>query len=204
MQSIRHFNAGQSSSVPHCVGLQEDIELRKFMKHAKMFLALIAAAGLMMSACNESADEKTQISGSNPALAGVWKASIQFSTGAFAPVKDLEFMYAFHQDGTMTESSNYDAAPPVPPAYGVWKQTDARIFEAHYEFFMTAAPDSAARASGIDGWVPAGRGILTETITLSEDGNSFSSNLKFEAFDKSGKLTDMGGVATGAGLRMVP
>ena len=39
--------------------------------------------------------------------------------------KDLEFMYAFNVSGTMTESSNYDAAPPVPPAYGVWKKVES-------------------------------------------------------------------------------
>ncbi|MFZ1683868.1 MAG: hypothetical protein WAU88_07010, partial [Candidatus Zixiibacteriota bacterium] len=130
---------------------------------------------------NESSDSGNTASKSP--LVGAWKGSVQFTTGAFAPVKDLEFMYLFHQDGTMMESSNYDAAPPVPPAYGIWKQTDALTFEAHYEFYMTTAPDSSAKASGAEGWLPAGRGVLTETMTLSEDGKSFTSILKFEAFD---------------------
>ena len=42
-------------------------------------------------------------------LVGEWRAHLQFTSGAFAPVKDLEFMYVFNQGGTMTESSNYDA-----------------------------------------------------------------------------------------------
>jgi len=50
-------------------------------------------------------------------LVGAWQGKIQFTTGAFADTKDLEFMYAFNAGGTMAESSNYDAAPPVPPAY---------------------------------------------------------------------------------------
>ena len=37
-------------------------------------------------------------------------------------MKDLEFMYVFNVGGTMTASSNYDGAPPVPPAYGVWRR----------------------------------------------------------------------------------
>ena len=52
-------------------------------------------------------------------LAGEWRAQLQFTSGAFASIKDLEFMYSFNQGGTMTESSNYDASPPVPPAYGI-------------------------------------------------------------------------------------
>ena len=35
-----------------------------------------------------------------------------------AAMKNLEFMYVFDADGTMTESSNYDSFPPGPPAYG--------------------------------------------------------------------------------------
>ena len=57
-----------------------------------------------------------------PDLVGEWRAPLQFTSGAFAPIKDLEFMYVFNQGGTMTESSNYDASPPVPPAYGIWRK----------------------------------------------------------------------------------
>ena len=53
-------------------------------------------------------------------LVGAWRGEVQFETGAFAAVPDLEFLYVFNAHGTMTESSNYDAAPPVTPAYGVW------------------------------------------------------------------------------------
>jgi hypothetical protein len=39
-------------------------------------------------------------------------------------------MYVFNTGGTMTESSNYDGAPPVPPAYGVWRSVGPNEFEA--------------------------------------------------------------------------
>ena len=55
-------------------------------------------------------------------IVGAWKGKVQFKSGAFAEVKDIEFMYVFNAGGTMTESSNYDGAPPVPPAYGIWKK----------------------------------------------------------------------------------
>ena len=48
-------------------------------------------------------------------LVGAWRSNLQFSEGTFAALKDLEFLYVFNAGGTMTESSNYDGAPPVPP-----------------------------------------------------------------------------------------
>ena len=72
-------------------------------------------------------------------LAGEWRAQLQFSSGAFAPIKDLEFMYVFNQGGTMTESSNYDASPPVPPAYGIWRKVSDKEYEAKYEFLSKFA-----------------------------------------------------------------
>src|SRR3954447_24153644 len=73
-------------------------------------------------------------------LMGEWRAQLQFSSGAFAPIKDLEFMYVFNQGGTLTESSNYDASPPVPPAYGIWRKTGDNKYELKYEFYVTKPP----------------------------------------------------------------
>ena len=57
-----------------------------------------------------------------PGLVGAWRGKVQFTSGAFAATTNLEFCYVFNEGGTMTESSNYDGAPPVPPAYGVWSE----------------------------------------------------------------------------------
>jgi hypothetical protein len=136
-------------------------------------------------------------------LVGAWRGSIEFESGAFAPIKDLEFMYAFHADGTMTESSNYDEAPPVPPAYGGWRALGPSEFEAKYEFFSTtpSAPDAFKTGAG---WNPSGRGVLTERIRLSADGNAFTSTLTYEAFDPQGKPASGGGTATGRAARIRP
>ena len=75
-------------------------------------------------------------------MVGAWRSSIAVKSGVLAEAKGLEFMYVFHNDGTMTESSNYDAAPPVPPAYGVWRTAGAGRIESTYEFFTTARSDA--------------------------------------------------------------
>jgi hypothetical protein len=135
-------------------------------------------------------------------LVGAWQGKVQFTSGAFAGTKDLEFMYAFHADGTMTESSNYDAAPPVPPAYGVWKRVGDRQFEARYRFYQSrpvASPDELVKSGG---WAPGGYGTLAQKITLSVDGESFESALTLELFEKDGKVMPGGGAATASGKRI--
>ena len=135
-------------------------------------------------------------------LAGEWRAQLQFSSGAFASIKDLEFMYAFNQGGTMTESSNYDASPPVPPAYGIWRKVGAKEFEAKYEFYVTKAPATFDEIAKGGGWGLAGRGIFVERITVSEDGKSFTSKIKYDQFDTAGKPAEGGGEATGKGVKL--
>ena len=135
-------------------------------------------------------------------LQGEWRAKLQFSSGAFAPIKDLEFMYAFNQGGTMTESSNYDASPPVPPAYGIWRKVGGREYEAKYEFYVTKAPANFEEIAKGGGWGLAGRGVFVERITLSEDGKSFTSKIKYDQFDTAGKPAEGGGEATGQGVKL--
>src|SRR5262245_43020613 len=111
-------------------------------------------------------------------------------------------MYVFNQGGTMSESSNYDAAPPVPPAYGVWKRVGPNQFEAHYEFFVTKPPPQLEDIQKGGGWLPEGRGVFTERITLSGDGHSFTSRIHYEPLDPAGKPAEGGGEAQGRATRI--
>jgi hypothetical protein len=138
---------------------------------------------------------------SGPSLVGAWKSQVQFTGGALASVKDLAFLYVFNAGGTMTESSNYDASPPVPPAYGEWRSTAAGRFQAKYTFFTSNPPtDSRAFASGA-GWPPGGSGILTERVTLAADGRTYDSVITLELFDPAGKPVAGGGEGTAHGTR---
>src|SRR6185369_4814252 len=100
-------------------------------------------------------------------LVGAWRSRVQFESGDFAGIKDAEFMYAINAGGTMTESSNYDCSPPVPPAYGVWRQTGPRQFDLKYVFYMTKPPAHFEDITKGGGWAPAGVGELIEHVTLS-------------------------------------
>ncbi|MEI6726267.1 MAG: hypothetical protein WCN81_08610 [Actinomycetes bacterium] len=133
-------------------------------------------------------------------LVGQWRARLSFSSGEFAGVDDLEFMYAFNAGGTMTESSNYDAAPPVPPAYGIWRRIGPDRFEAKYEFYPTTPPAALADLTGGGGWRVAGRGVFTETIVVAADGAGFTATILYEIFAESGEPLPGGGEATSTGV----
>ena len=163
---------------------------------APVRLALLAA-GTTLAACNPASAPQ-----SGPdVLIGAWRSQINASGGELAEMKNLEFMYVFNAGGTMTESSNYDSSPPVPPAYGVWRKTAPREFEAKYAFYTTKPPAAFEEVAKGGGWEPSGYGVLTEKITVAEDGKSYDSTLVYTLFDASGKEMD-GGAATGAGVRI--
>ncbi len=130
-----------------------------------------------------------------PSLTGAWRSQVQFASGDFAAVKDLEFLYVFNEGGTMTESSNYDSAPPGPPAYGVWRAVDARRYEAVYTFFMIKPLERTEQV--IAGWMPMGRGEIRERIELAADGRSFRSTMVLQIFDPAGQ--PLPGAAEGVG-----
>ncbi len=132
-------------------------------KYLTPFAALVALLAVAVSA---RAAEATND------LVGAWRGGAQFASGDFASVKDLDFMYVFNAGGTMIESSNYDGAPPVPPAYGVWRKVAGRKFQAKYAYYMSKAPANFEEIAKGGGWSPGGHGVLTQEITLAADGKS--------------------------------
>lgn len=170
----------------------------------KRFLlpALGLMTALLASSCTAVINAETDL-GSDP-LVGAWRGKVQFKTGAFAAVTNLEFLYVFNFGGTMTESSNYDAMPPVTPAYGVWKKTGPKQYEARYVYYWTKPPAALDEITKGGGWSPGGHGVLTQRINLSEDGNSFDSTIKYEVFDSQGKPTDPISSAEAHGVRVKP
>jgi len=132
-----------------------------------------------------------------PALVGAWRSSVHFDAGPFATLGDLEFLFVFNAGGTLTESSNYDAVPPVAPAYGGWDQTGPGEFVARYEFFVTRPPQKLDELTTGGGWMPDGRGIFDERFRVSADGASFDSTFRYTPLKADG--SPAGEVVTGRG-----
>ena len=168
----------------------------------RSIIPLILSAGLLaglliiLFSCCEQKNPQTDN------IVGAWKGKVQFKTGAYTEVKDFEFMWVFNEGGTMTESSNYDGVPPTPPAYGIWKKTGNQQYESRYEFYFNKIPASFEDVIKAGGFPPAGYGVLNEKIILSEDGKSYSSTIKFNLFDQTGKQTVFNDEATAEAKRM--
>ena len=157
---------------------------------------LMLSAALVIAGCRNGSSSQT--------LVGAWRSKIVFRSGPLAEMKDLEFLYAYNAGGTMTESSNYDeAANSSPPAYGVWKQIGPRRFETKYVFYTTKAPGPSDGALTGSDWWPAGHGVLTETLSLSEDGQTYTSTIRLATFDRTGTAIPGDGEGTGSGTRIV-
>jgi hypothetical protein len=172
------------------------------MKNVAGWFFIALSAAFVAAACGDARSPLAGESSKNDNLAGAWRAQIRFRGGALAEMQDLEFMYVFNAGGTMTESSNYDGAPPGPPAYGTWKNNGPREFEARYEFYVTKPPATFEDIAKGGGFLPNGHGVLTEKFTLSDDGKSYKSTIVFAAFDQAGKPVEGGGEGTGEGTRM--
>jgi hypothetical protein len=160
---------------------------------------LVISIALLVACAQTQAPPPAARTGADAApepLVGAWRGKVQFETGAFAAVKDLEFMYTFNAGGTMNESSNYDGSPPVPPAYGVWRKLAAGQYEAKYAFFSTKPPKGFEDIAAGGGWAPAGSGVLVEKITMAADGASYTSTITYEAFDAAGKPAEGGSTGT--------
>lgn len=157
------------------------------MNHCVRLTLLALSAALIVTGCRNDPSSQMSVAADHDLLVGAWRSKVVFRSGALAEMKDLEFLYAYNAGGTMTESSNYDeAANSSPPAYGTTK---------------APGPGDASQNSG--DWWPAGHGVLTETITLSDDGQTYVSAIKLTTFDKTGTPIAGGGEGTGAGTRLV-
>lgn len=175
--------------------------IRSHVMKRRHRIAFLLAAALIVGCASSRSKNEADLSPASP-LVGAWRATIDFEQGAFAAIEDLEFMYVFNAGGTMTESSNYDGAPPVPPAYGIWRETGPRQYEAKFAFYATKPPASLDAIAGGGGWFPAGHGEFIEKITLSENGQSFESVITYNGFDQAGRPTESGTRASGRGTRI--
>jgi hypothetical protein len=168
----------------------------------RAFVVSLISAVILLPGCTPKSPSPQAGSAQDDSLIGAWRAKVQFKSGAFAAVKNLEFMYVLNAGGTMTESSNYDASPPVPPAYGVWRKIRPRQYELKYVFFMTKPPKVFADIAGGGGWSPGGSGVLLERLTLAEDGKSFTSTMTLDIVDETGKPVESNSVAEAHAVRM--
>lgn len=139
---------------------------KKLIFAAATFIALQSA--MVDAAHSESPRLETRIVGS-------WTVSISSPTGEFAPLKGV---YSFTSDGVLIATDVGQLINPTSTAgQGAWKLAGgARITLKWINF---AIDDAGA----VDG-----KGVLTSTLKIADDGESFVGPARFVAYDSGGNL----------------
>lgn len=169
------------------------------MQFYKRFLMLSAMLGAIAIGSNAYAqhehaqgeiqahDEQCRAGTYNP-IVGVWTGSLDFTTLGKATV-----LVAINQGGTFTETDSVDlngTVGEVSPGYAAWKAIDCR----HYVLTI----NKTIYNPGTKQFLSV---VLPGTIVLSDDGQSWTVNLKQEVFDARGKEIQTGSV-TGSAKRV--
>lgn len=169
----------------------------------RRFLGLTAAgAGLLGAGALLTPSPAGADAADRPGLPGAWRASVTIDNGPFAGA--LQFLLVYDSGGGMVESSNFDEATPVPPAYGSWASNGSRTFRSTYIFFTTKPPEDPSTLANA-GWSFSGTGKFREQITLARDGESYLSLLYYQLYDTSDiALAGQSGTGHTAATRIVP
>jgi hypothetical protein len=105
-------------------------------------------------------------------IVGLWHAVLSSPDGF-----GYQSFVTWHSDGLEFESAD---APPIMGAVcvGVWKQRGRTASNNHFGWTWDTS-----------GFVPTGSFNLTQTVTLSPDGNSYSGNFDFTTYDINGAVS---------------
>lgn len=117
-------------------------------------------------------NDQGQAKDSNGSIVGLWHVNYTDSTGA----PFLESFKMWHRDGTEIDSANF---PPAMSNFclGVWKHTGRRTVQlSHVGWNFT--PDGSS-----DGFI-----TMTETETVSREGDTYQGVFDYKQFDNNGNL----------------
>jgi hypothetical protein len=134
-------------------------------------------------------DEECRAGTYNP-LVGIWKGDLDFTTLGKSSV-----LVAINPGGTFTETDSVDLDGTVgtaSPGYAAWKAKDCR----HYTVLINKTLFNGDAKQFFKVALPG-------TIVLSDDGQSWTVNLKQEVFDANGNaVPSHSGTVTGTAKRV--
>ena len=163
----------------------------QFNKRYMMLTAMLAGAiAIAPSAYARDGmsghDEECRAGTINP-LVGIWSGNLDFTALGKATV-----LVSINQGGTFTETDSVDLNNTVgtaSPGYAAWKAEDCR----HYTLTINKMIFNQQFL----------KVILPGTIVLSEDGQSWTVNLKQEVFDSQGNaIPSLSGTVSGSAKRI--
>ena len=159
------------------------------MKSAAASITAIALCVGLLFATSRAQDGANASHGGQ--IEGTWRVQVTLrncQTGA--EIRTFPAMLTFAQGGTLTGTSTVVAPSLRGGDFGIWQ------FDGHGSY---SAVSEAFLFNGAGVWSQTQR--INQTITLSQDANTFSSNAHTEFFDTAGNLLSSG-CATAVATRM--
>ncbi|WP_233838522.1 hypothetical protein [Paraburkholderia sp. ZP32-5] len=165
----------------------------QFHKRFLMLPALLVAMAVGSNAYAQNGlqghDQECRAGKYNP-IVGIWSGNLDFTTLGKATV-----LVSINQGGTFTETDSVDLDGTVgtaSPGYAAWKATDCR----HYTLTINKMLYNPKAKQFF-------KVVLPGTIELSEDGQSWTVNLKQQVFDANGnEVPNLSGTVSGTARRV--
>ncbi len=158
-------------------------------------LVPLIAFGAALFVANSSAFAQSEQSGSASGLEGTWLIHLtqrDCVTNTAGPT--FPALMTLARGGTLTETTASPAFQPGQrsPGHGVWRKIGGDAYLTHDEAFILFS----------GGPFTAGMQMISHTITLSKDGNSFDSVAASRFFDTAGNPLGPSNCGTAVGVRV--
>ena len=140
---------------------------------------------------------------SPPPLTGAWRASIDVKSGAFTdgqgPRVHVRVPHRPHAHRVVEPRRGAAGAAGLRRLAIRPGQRDGLRGQVRVLHDRAVTPEEFKAGAG---WLPSGRGVFTERITVAPDGRTFTSTIRYELFDPMGAAIEGAGEATGRGVRI--
>jgi hypothetical protein len=168
---------------------------RKKMKNKFMqttvgtFLALLMLFGTTQIFVSGQTDERNDSDASSSlpnqarkSIEGVWQTTVtQRNCQTGEVIRIFRGLSAYHEGGTMSETSAALSPALRSPGYGVWDKESNSTYSSSF-IFQRFNPDGAF----------AGTQQTTSTIVLSDRGNTYDTTTSIRVFDANNNLLGTG------------
>jgi hypothetical protein len=158
------------------------------MKNTFLKLIGVAASAILLLAVFAQIPVSTQIlqelpSGQPRSIEGVWQTTVtQRNCQTGDVIRTFRGLSAYHEGGTMSETSAALSPALRSPGYGVWDKESYSTYSSSF-IFQRFNPDGTF----------AGTQQTTSTITLgSRDGNTYNTTTSIQVFDANNNLLGTG------------
>ena len=148
-----------------------------------VLLIVFGATQIFVSGQEKESDSPERSFGNSKlGIQGVWQTTVtQRNCQTGDVIRTFRGLSAYHEGGTMSETSAALSPALRSPGYGVWEKESRSTYSSSF-IFQRFNPDGTF----------AGTQQTTSTIILSNRGNTYDTTTSIQVFDANNNLLGMG------------